>query len=162
MGVFDKAICARRGCVREGTWQRRSAEAMGGRAADEPLVSTDIIGETHSTVVDLELMPDDPERAAARVAWDGLHGRATSFAADRARLEAVTVGDVRRVARDLFPRTRRDGAQGHAPALLDPEAVLLVDHREPQARHVAILGPSDPGLEDRLRAGLARGLPGAR
>jgi predicted Zn-dependent peptidase len=86
-------------------------------------------------VVDLELAPDDPERAAARVAWDGLHGRPTSFAVDRARLEAVTVEDVRRVAGALF---RTDRAA------------------------LAVLGPADPGLEDRLRAELARGLPGAR
>ena len=84
-------------------------------------------------VVDLELAPDDPERAAARVAWDGLHGRTTSFAADRARLEAVTTAEVRRVAR----------------ALLRADRAALV-----------VLGPADGGLEERLRRGLDDGLPG--
>jgi predicted Zn-dependent peptidase len=83
-------------------------------------------------VVDLDRTPEDPESAASRVAWDGLRGRPTSWRADRARLEAVTPGDVRRVAGSLFRSDR---------------AALVV------------LGPGESGLVARLRDALADGLP---
>lgn len=85
--------------------------------------------------VDLDLTPTDPEPAASRLAWDGLRGRETSWVADRDRLSAIGPADVRRVARDLFRHDR---------------AALIV------------LGPEDAGLEERLRRGLARGLPAPR